>query len=190
MADTYFDDILKKSGGKERSVRWFRDKIRELGIPPARQLVSEGRVTSRPTFGNMNFFMYDPKYKVELPYYDRFPLIMPIEQYDNGFLGLNFHYLSIPMRLKLLSVISEYASDTNMDDKTKIRLTWNRIKRNPLVAPTVKRYLNEHVRTPFRRVDADEMMVAVLLPVQKFVKAMDSKVYADSRRMVNGPRRV
>ena len=33
------------------------------------------------------------------------------------------------------------------------------------------------------------MMVAVLLPVQKFVRATENKVYADSRRLTNAPRR-
>lgn len=187
---TYFDDLLKKTGGKERSIRWFRDQIRELGTPTPRSLVTEGKVTARPNLGRMNFFYYDPKYKNVLPYYDRFPLVMPIEVYREGFLGLNFHYLSIPMRLKLLNVITEYATDDNMDENTRIRLTWNRIKRNPLVRPTVKRYLTNHVKTPFRRIDADEMMMAVLLPVQKFVKAKEDTVYADSRRMSQSRRGV
>ena len=104
-------------------------------------------------------------------------------------MGLNFHYLSIPMRIKLLNVIQEYANDDKYDENTRIRLTWNRIKRNPLVRPTIKMYLREHVRTPFRRINADEMMVAVLLPVQKFVRATDNKVYADSRRAARAPRR-
>lgn len=194
MADI-IGNILEQTGGKDRSIRWFRDKVREMGDVPPRQLIREGIVTPRPTFGNMNFFMYSPKYKDDinvLPYYDRFPLILPIEplrQNNEGFMGLNFHYLSIPMRLKLLNVISEYANNDNMDETTKIRLTWNRIKRNPMVRPTIKRYLYDHVRTPFRRIDADEMMVAVLLPVQQFVRATENKVYTDSRRMSQSPRR-
>jgi hypothetical protein len=191
MADI-IEGVLEKTGGKDRSIRWFRDKVRELGEVPPRQLVSEGKITSKPTLGTMNFFYYDPKYKKNekvLPYYDRFPLILPIEEYRDGFLGLNFHYLSIPMRLKLLTVISEYASNQNMDETTRIRLTWNRIKRNPLVKPVVKRYLYDHVKLPFRRIDADEMMVAVLLPVQRFVRARETQVYADSRRIINTPRR-
>ena len=194
MADI-IGNVLEQTGGKDRSIRWFRDKVRELGDVPPRQLIREGRVTTRPTFGTMNFFMYSPKYKDDrnvLPYYDRFPLIMPIEplrENTDGFMGLNFHYLSIPMRLKLLNVISEYANNDNMDETTRIRLTWNRIKRNPMVRPTIKRYLYDHVRTPFRRIDADEMMVAVLLPVQQFVRATENKVYSDSRRMSQGPRR-
>ena len=191
MADI-IGSVLEKTGGKDRSIRWFREKVKELGDVPPRQLIREGYVTTRPTFGTMNFFMYSPKYKNDpnvLPYYDRFPLVLPIEQYNDGFLGLNFHYLSIPMRLKLLNVISEYANNSNMDETTRIRLTWNRIKRNPLVKPVVKRYLADHVKSPFRRIDADEMMVAVLLPVQRFVRATDTKVYADSRRIINTPRR-
>ena len=194
MADL-IGDILEKSGGKDRSVRWFREQVKQLGAVPSRQLIREGLVTSRPTYGVMNFFMYDPKYKDNvnvLPYYDRFPLIMPIEplrEQRGSFMGLNFHYLSIPMRIKLLNVIQEYSNDTKYDENTRIRLTWNRIKRNPLVRPTIKMYLREHVRTPYRRINADEMMVAVLLPVQKFVRATDNKVYADSRRAARAPRR-
>jgi len=187
---TYFDDLLEKTGGKDRSVRWFRDKIKELGTPPARQLVSEGLIRGRPGLGRMNFFYYDAKNKATLPYWDRFPLVLPIEEYNDGFLGLNFHYLSIPMRLKLLNVISEYATNDRMDETTRIRLTWNRIKRNPIVRPTVKRYLADHVKSSFRVISAEEMMAAVLLPVQRFVPAnIENKVYADSRRTASAPRR-
>tara|TARA_E500000178_G_scaffold128160_1_gene127958 strand:+ start:2761 stop:3351 length:591 start_codon:yes stop_codon:yes gene_type:complete len=191
------ENILEKTGGKDRSIRWFRDKIKELGDIPPRQLVREGRVSpTRPDFGRMNFFMYSPKYKDDknvLPYYDRFPLILPVQPtgglYTEGFMGLNFHYLSIPMRIRLLNIMSEYASDDNFDEGTRLRLTWNRIKRNQMVRPTIKRYLYEHVKTPFRVITADEMMVAVLLPVQRFVRAKETKVYADSRRINNQPRR-
>ena len=187
------EGILEKTGGKERSIRWFRQKVRELGDIPSATLVREGYVTGRPSYGKMNFFMYDPKFKDNtkvLPYYDMFPLVLPIEEYRDGFLGLNFHYLSIPMRLKLLNIIQEYASNDRMDESTVIRLTWNRIKRNPMVKPVVKRYLADHVRGTFRRIDAEEMMVAVLLPVQRFVRARETQVYADSRRIINQPRRV
>ncbi len=186
------EGILEKTGGKERSIRWFRQKVRELGDVPSATLVREGYVTGRPSYCKMNFFMYDPKFKDNtkvLPYYDMFPLVLPIEEYRDGFLGLNFHYLSIPMRLKLLNIIQEYASNDRMDETTTIRLTWNRIKRNPMVKPVVKRYLADHVRGTFRRIDAEEMMVAVLLPVQRFVRARETQVYADSRRIINQPRR-
>ena len=195
MADI-IESVLEKTGGKDRSIRWFRERVRELGTVPPRQLVREGQLTfRRPEFGKMNFFMYSPKYKDDtnvLPYYDRFPLILPVtplRPYTEGFMGLNFHYLSIPMRIRLLNLMSEYASDEEYDENTRIRLTWNRIKRNQMVQPTIKRYLYDHVKTPFRVINADEMMVAVLLPVQRFVRATENKVYSDSRRLANAPRR-
>ena len=189
---TYFEDLLEKTGGKERSVRWFRDKIREMGEPPTRQLVAEGLLSQRPQYGRMNFFFYDPKGKNELPYYDKFPLVLAngTTPQQEGFIGLNFHYLSIPMRLKLLNVVAEYATNDEMNEDTRIRLTWNRIKRNPIVKPTVKRYLASHVQSRFRAVTAEEMMAAVLLPVQRFIpKGIENRVYADSRRSANQPRR-
>ena len=90
MAESIFDNILKKSGGKERSIQWFRNQVKEFGTPTIRKLVSDGRVRARPNFGLMNFFVYSPKHEEKLPYYDRFPLVLPIEAYNNGFLGLNF----------------------------------------------------------------------------------------------------
>jgi hypothetical protein len=195
---TYFEELQEKTGGKDRSVRWFRDKIKELGTPPQRQLIREGLIRTRPTLGKMHFFMYDPKYKNDrnvLPYYDRFPLVMPLWPDGGGalgesFVGINFHYVSIPMRLKLLNIISEYADSDKFDENTRIKLTWNRIKRNRLIRPTIKRYLVNHVKTPFRIINAEEMMVAVLLPVQEFRHAKDTQVYADSRKIQSQPIRM
>ena len=39
------EGILEKTGGKERSIRWFRQKVRELGDVPSATLVREGYVT-------------------------------------------------------------------------------------------------------------------------------------------------
>ena len=42
------------------------------------------------SFSRLNMFFYDPKLKKKLPYYDTFPLVLPLENYSDGFLGLNF----------------------------------------------------------------------------------------------------
>ena len=41
-----------------------------------------------PFFGRLNMFIYDPKLKKKLPYYDTFPLVLPLENYNDGFLGI------------------------------------------------------------------------------------------------------
>ena len=68
MADL-IGNVLEQTGGKDRSVRWFREKVKELGDVPSRQLVREGLVATRPNLGLMNFFMYVPKYKITLMFY-------------------------------------------------------------------------------------------------------------------------
>ena len=37
-------------------------------------------------------FSYDPN-KKQLPYYDRFPLCIPVQPYTDGF-GMNLHYIA------------------------------------------------------------------------------------------------
>jgi hypothetical protein len=46
----------------------------------------------------------------------------------------------------------------------------------------MKRYLFSHIDSRFLEISADEWDIAALLPVQSFVGASASKVYADSRK--------
>ena len=134
--------------------------------------------------GNMYMFRYDPKLKESLPYYDKFPLVFPIEAYSDGFLGINFHYLPINLRIRLLDRMVDFSSDTNFDEGTTLDVDYTGVKSIRLVKPTLKRYLIGRVKTNFRRIDADEFTVATLLPVQRFSKASDTEVYKDSRGMI------
>jgi hypothetical protein len=180
----YMQSVIDASKGRPKSTAWFRDKIAEFGTPKAMQLIRDGKQSSSPFFGNLNMFFYDPKFKKTLPYYDRFPLVLPIERYSNGFLGINLHYLPIPLRIRLLDELMDYSTDTNFDSKTKINANYSKLKNVKLLKPTLKRYLAGKVKSRFRRVDADEFTVATLLPVQRFTKASDNKVWTDSRSMI------
>ena len=129
-------------------------------------------------------FVYSPKLKDKLPYYDTFPLVLPIEQYSNGFLGINLHYLSVPMRIRLLDRLTDFANNKEFDSSTEIRANYNRLKNIDLIKPCLKRYLAVYVKSKFRKVEADEFMVATLLPVQRFKKQSDNYVFGKSRGMV------
>jgi len=41
----------------------------------------------------------------KLPFYDEFPLIMVLELHKDGFLGLNFHYLPLRIRIMVIKVL-------------------------------------------------------------------------------------
>ena len=180
----YIQSVLKAAGGRPKSTQWFRDKIKEFGTPSSSDLIRDGKRTSTPTFGLLNMFIYDPKLKEKLPYYDTFPLVLPIENYSNGFLGINMHYLSMPMRIRLLDRLVDYSNNDKFDSSTELRVDYSRLKRIDLIKPCLKRYLASHVKTKFRKVEADEFMIATLLPVQKFKKQSDSHVFAKSRGMI------
>ena len=71
------DDIRKAAGDKQKSVTWYRNKIKELGAKvSSRRLINQGPLRRQPSVGKLNFFFYDPKLKNFLPYYDRFPLVL------------------------------------------------------------------------------------------------------------------
>ena len=180
----YIESVLKAAKGRPKSTQWFRDKIKEFGTPKSADLIRDGRRTSTPTFGLLNMFVYDPKGKKELPYYDTFPLVLPIEKYDNGFLGINLHYLSMPIRIRLLDRLVDYSNNDKFDKSTKLQVDYSRLKKIDMIKPCLKRYLASNVRTKFRKVEAEEFMVATLLPVQRFKKQSDSHVFAKSRGMI------
>mgnify|MGYP001325300785 FL=1 len=180
----YIQSVVKAAKGRPKSTDWYRDKIREFGTPKALDLIRDGKQATRPFFGRLNMFFYDPKLKAKLPYYDRFPLVLPLENYNDGFLGLNFHYLPIPLRVRLLDNMVDFSNNNKFDESTKLNVSYNAIKNIRLVRPTLKRYLAGKVKSRFRRIDADEFIVATLLPVARFKKGSQSEVYRDSRKMI------
>ena len=185
MAQSKFiQNVVKDAGGRPKSTQWYRDKIKEFGQPGAMDLIRDGKQSRTPHYGRMNMFFYDPKGRKTLPYYDTFPLVLPIESYPDGFLGINFHYLPMALRLKLLDRIVDFSNNTKFDESTIINADYAKLKNIKEIKPTLKRYLAGRVKTRFRRVDADEFTVAALLPIARWKKGTQQDVYRDSRKMI------
>ena len=185
MAQSKFiQSVVKAAKGRPKSTQWYRDKIKEFGKPGAMDLIRDGKRNNKPFFGRLNMFFYDPKLKAKLPYYDTFPLVLPLEPYSDGFLGINLHYLPMNLRLQLLDRLVDYSNNTKFDESTKLAVDYSKLKKLSIIKPTLKRYLAGRVKTQFRRIDADEFTVAALLPVQRFKKASAAEVYKDSRSMI------
>ena len=168
MAKTVFDKILDTTTGP-KSYDWYKKEVAKITTPGARSLINKGKATLRPKFGVMNLFGYDPKYKQTLPYYDKFPLIMPLDAAKGGFYGLNFHYLQPGARVAFLRQLSRYASDKKFDKRTRYNLSGG-IPNNRYFKKTVKHYLFDHVRTSFLNITPDEMAIGIFLPVARFMK--------------------
>jgi len=180
----YIQSVLDDAKGRPKSTQWYKDKIKEFGQPGALDLIRDGKRNNRPFYGKLNMFFYNPKFKKKLPYYDTFPLVLPLETYGDGFLGINLHYLPIPLRIRLLDRLVDYSNNTQFDESTRLVVNYSRLKKVRLIKPTIHKYLASQVQSQFRRIDADEFTVATLLPVQRFKKATAKEVWSDSRSMV------
>ena len=180
----YIQSVKDASRGRPKSTEWYKDKIKEFGKPGAQNLIRDGKRSSIPFYGRLNMFFYDPKWKKKLPYYDTFPLVLPIEKYPDGFLGINMHYLPIPLRIRLLDRLVDFSNNTKFDESTKLIVNYSKLKNVRLIKPTLHRYLAGHTKSQFRRIDADEFTIATLLPVQRFKKASETEVWSDSRKMI------
>jgi hypothetical protein len=157
-------EVLDWAVGKARTAAGYRKNI----------MKTTEKMRDFPMTGKMYFFWYDPKYKAVLPIYDRFPLVLPIDFYMDGFLGLNLHYLKPIERETLLDRLLSYRNNNYMDESTKLRLSYELLSRtrriSNLARPCIKRYLYSHVQSSFVQVPADEWELAVNLPVQFFVE--------------------
>lgn len=152
---------------------WLSNKAKTAATMRRKIISTTQRVSDYPMPGKMYFYFYDPKYKAVLPIYDRFPLVLPIEPYNDGFLGLNLHYLAIPARKELLNGLIKYRNNSFMDERTKIKVSYDLLKNTKYIgiaSPAVKRYLFSHVESPFVEIVPSEWDKAINLPVAQFVK--------------------
>lgn len=183
LLDQFRKDLYGNKAGKMLASRkWLYDKLRGLAVN--RSAMMRAGTVSDVFIGQMFFFFYDPKTKKDLPYYDRFPLVVPIEMYEDGFLGLNLHYLDPGLRVMLLDQLLTYASNKKMDKTTRMRLSYDLIanaSRLEMAKPCIKRYLYNHIQSKFIFVEPAEYDMACFLEAEQFVKADKKKVWKDSR---------
>jgi len=178
---------LAKEGLKPRSNQaraWLQSKVEELKPTRAALMCDRNKLRERSVIGKMYFYFYDPKTKDTMPYYDRFPLVIPIESYNDGFLGLNLHYIAPKYRMTLLDKLSVTTSNETYDEKTKLKLNYRYLANASKMfeaTPCIKRYLFSQIQSRFLEITADEWDIAALLPMESFVGASTSKVHADSQ---------
>ena len=168
----------------EAAHRWLLSLIPSLHPSRADLLKDQAALRVKTMIGRMYFFYYEPKGKEVLPYYDRFPLVIPMDRGVSGFLGLNLHYLPPKTRLILLHKLSVYATNARYDETTRFRVTYDILKGSARIyehTPAIKQYLYPQVRSRFLEVTADQWDIAAMLPTAIFRGATISEVYADSR---------
>jgi len=149
---------------------WLLQKMDQL-IPTAHDrmeiLKNRERQRSQSVLGRLYFFAYDAKTKEKLKYWDKFPLVVPIEEYPDGFLGLNLHYIAPKHRLIFMRQLMMFAAGSRQDERMRLQLSYPLLKALAGVhygTPCIKRYLSKHVQSRFIEVPSIEWEVAAALP--------------------------
>ena len=175
----------------KRSRGWFEKQVAAMAtqnITPNKILRGDpSHMRSAIIPGNLYMYKYDPKTKETLPYYDMFPLVFPFRKTQDGFYGLNMHYLPYDLRIRLLDRLLVFKTNSRWDETTKIKYSWaliDGVSRYEAAKPCIKQYLSTHVRSQFRQIDSEDWATAMLLPVERFVGASKQQVWADSRRII------
>jgi hypothetical protein len=166
---------------------WLKAKVSSLSPSRTALMKDRDNLKDKSMIGRMYFYFYDPKLKDMLPYYDRFPLVIPIERYQDGFLGLNLHYISPRQRVILLDKLSHYLNNHRYDETTRIRLSYDHLKNASTIyegIPCIKKYLYKQVKSRFLEITADEWDIAALIPYEYFEGATKNKVWTDSRKKI------
>ncbi len=173
---------------------WFRDQAQSvLRANPKRMIETAGAFENildlnEGSIGKLYLFHYDAKHKDTLPYFDRFPLIFPIEMYrDASMLGINLHYLPPNERAKLMDALYNTLNNEKMDKTTKLKISYqilNSVTRFKLFKPCIKKYLFSHVKSPFSYVKPEYWDYAMMLPTERFNKSTKEQVWRDSMEKI------
>jgi hypothetical protein len=119
---------------------------------------SEYKTTTTPEIGVIHNFVYDAKHKDKLPTWDAFPISIPIEFYNDGWLGINLHYLPLRERMQLLKAL-EKVKKTTRNKNTRFKLSYKilqAVAKTKLYEPTLHRYLTKHIKTKYNVIELDD----------------------------------
>lgn len=181
----------------KRSINWLRNRAQEITpqrVAPSRMLTGRPKeeLSFSPKIGDMMMFVYDPKLKKELPYYDTFPLIFPLKTVKGGFHGINMHYLPYRHRAMLMdALLATQLNNTKFDETTRMKISYDILQsasKFKYFKPCYKHYLNKHVQSRFIWIPPTEWDFALFLPTERFKKADKYEVWEDSKRMYRGNR--
>lgn len=171
----------------QQSLEWFRNQYESLSprdVMPREFIRETDRIRKVPLIGRLYMFLYNPKMKEELPFYDRFPLVFPFRRVRGGFYGINLHYLHPKYRALLMDSLYNTINNTKFDETTRLRFTYdilNSSSKYRWFKPCVKHYLTQQMSTQLLYIDPKEWNLALFVPSEQFRKSNKKAVWADSR---------
>lgn len=128
---------------------WFFDLLNKMFNKKPNEIKNVDFLETHPVpiYGEMYFYRYDAKYKKILPVWDEFPLIIyagPSKKNSANFIGLNLHYLNIPSRIQVLSILDDIQSDAKYDSTMKVKFI-DFLLNDPRMKVCIKEYIGGNV---------------------------------------------
>lgn len=187
LVGTFKQQVGNQKVSAQKAVNWYKSQIETVaGVSGNKIMASDksrltpiNRITPHQT-GRMMMYFYDPKHKETLPFYDMFPLCIPFKFHNDGFTGLNLHYLPLTMRAKLLDGLYYHYKNKQLDEKRKLNLSYKLLNSSTHIRyfkPCIHRYLNNHIRSNVYQVDPEEWELMLSLPTERFMKNHKEEVW-------------
>jgi len=192
---TYMQQIQQRGQMQKQNwnaLRWLAKEAPKLRDP----LLKGGNImrgmpeqlVARPTVGRLYLFFYDPKWKLKLPYFDRYPCVFPLSIDSGGMLGLNMHYLDYYSRAMLMEQLRLLANNAQVPENRKLNIAYDILTQSAArykgFKACIKRYLWGHVRSRFLRVPYDQWTMTIMLPLAQFEKKSGVHIWRESRKKV------
>jgi len=181
---------------RERSIeslKYFQQRVRTLKLS-SENFYRQSDLTKAKRYleGRMYTFFYDAKTKEKLPYWDRFPLVLILELRQDGFTGLNLHYLPPRYRVRLLYELYKYVildEEEEADEgmRMKIKMTYQLltgISKLKMFRPCFKRYLTHRIDGRALEITPEYWDVMSMLPTAQWQKEGATTVYSESIRKI------
>lgn len=133
--------------------------------------------------GKMFTFLYNPKHKETLPYYDRMPVCVPISVHRKGFTALNFHHMSPVLRLHVLEELESFKMAKDL--RTRFRIKYSIIQASnkfKLARPMIRSYLYSQMLSPIIQIPESDWALMQVLPAPKMIGQHELLVWQENKR--------
>ncbi len=176
------------------SLRFFQARVRNLKISSeAFYKQSDLQKAKRYLEGRMYTFFYNAKTKNKLPYWDRFPLVIILDLREDGFTGLNLHYIPPRYRVRLLYELYKYVildDDEYAEEEMRMRIKMTYqlitgISKLKMYKPCFKRYLTTQIEGRALEITPEYWDSMAMLPLAQWQKENARTVYSDSIKTIN-----
>ncbi len=171
----------------KQSLQWYTKNVTQpaKGMSVQKFLSDNSKSQATSIYpGQLISFIYSAKTAESLKWWDSAPLVLPFETSPTHFTGLNLHYLDYRGRMVLLDKLMTFSNDDRLTPKARMKISWNLLKSAsnfPGAQHCVKQYIFSHVKSKFIVIPPEAWRYVIHLPLAKFNKATQERVWQDTR---------